>query len=260
LTLRRLPSASRALAAAAALLLPGLSRAETIELAFPEEPSVEQGPGHFAFDYLRAAEMVAADSGLTVRWVSLPNPRSVHRLQQNDANFCVGGAGITPERRELGKFTQPFIIDRMIGVIAVKSHKPDMDHAHSLADLIHHSHGDFLAYTGFNYGDQVTPQVEALRQQNRLSDVPHNTGQMLDMLKRGRAEYGFVSETYVRNYLATQPDGGAFIVRAYPDTRRDFQLGFLCSKATSDEVMTKLDQAVQRQMAAIEARFPDQAK
>jgi ABC-type amino acid transport substrate-binding protein len=99
-----------------------------------------------------------------------------------------------------------------------------------------------------------------LRRQGRLSDVPHNTGQMLDMLKRGRADYGLVSETYARNYLAAQPDGGAFAVHTYPDMRRDFQLAFLCSKATSDAVIAKLNQAAQRQAAAIQARFPDQAK
>ncbi len=203
--------------------------------------------------------MVAEDSGLAVRWVSLPNPRAMHRLQQNDAGFCLG-AGITPERRDLGKFSMPFIVDRMIGVIAAKSHRAELERAHTLAELIRRSHGDFLAYAGFNYGDQVTPQLDGLRTQARLSDIPHTTGQMLDMLKRGRADYGLVSETYARNFLAAQPDGDAFTVRAYPDMRRDFQMAFLCSKATPDAAIAKLDQAVQRQAAAIQARFPDQAK
>ena len=242
------------------MLFAGIARAETLEIAYPEDPAVEQGPGHFAFDFLRAAEMVVEDSGLTVRWVALPNPRAVHMLQQGDANFCIGGAGITPDRREWGKFSTPFIADRMLGVIALKSHRGDLDRARSLADLSRRAQGDFLAYTGFNYGDDVTPQLEALRHQGRLSEVPHNTGQMLDMLKRGRAEYGLVSQTYALNFLAALPEGGSFIVRSYPDMRRDFQLAFLCSRSVSDEVMAKLNQAVQRQAAAIETRFPDQAK
>lgn len=260
MTPRRLPSVCRALAATTILLFSGIARAETLEIAYPEDPAVEQGPGHFAFDYLRAAEMVVEDSGLSVRWVALPNPRAVHMLQQGDANFCIGGAGITPDRRELGKFSAPFIADRMIGVIALKSRHADLDRARNLADLIRRAHGDFLTYTGFNYGDEVTPQLEGLRHQGRLSEVPHNTGQMLDMLKRGRADYGLVSQTYALNFLAALPEGGNFTVRSYPDMHRDFQLAFLCSRAVSDEVMTKLDQAVQRQTAAIEARFPDQAK
>ncbi len=242
------------------MFLAGAARAETVELAYPEEPNVDQGPGRFAFDYLRAAEMVINDSGLTVRWVALPNPRSVHRLTQGDANFCISGAGITPERRELGKFSEPFINDRMIGVLTLKSRRPELDKARSLAELLADEHGDVLAYTGFNYGDQVSVQVTGLRQQGRLSDAPHNTAQMLDMLRAGRADYGLVSQSYVTNYLAARPEGSDFILRSYPDMRRDFHLAFLCSKTTSDEVMGKLDQAIRRQEPAIQARFPDQAK
>jgi ABC-type amino acid transport substrate-binding protein len=244
----------------AALMLAGAARAETIELAYPEEPSIDQGPGRFAFDYLRAAEMVANDSGLTVHWVSLPNARSIHRLTQGEANFCLSGAGILPERRELGKFTEPFITDRMIGVLTLKSHRAALDRAHSLAELIASEKGDFLLYNGFNYGDQMSGNVAALRRQGRVSEVAHNTFQMLDMLKAGRVDYALVSQSYVANYLAARPEGGDFVLHSFSDMRRDFHLAFLCSKTTSDEVMAKLDQAIRRQTAAIQARFPDQAK
>ena len=238
----------------------GLAQAETIEMAYPEDPAIEQGPGRFAFDFLRAAEMAIEASGLSVRWVALPNSRSLHRLTQADPDFCIAGAGITPERRELGKFSAPFIEDRMIGVIAPKSRRAELDRAHSLADLIGHDHGEVLAYMGFNYGDQVGPQVDALRQQGRLSEVAHNTGQILDMLKAGRGDFGLVSQTYGANYLAARPEGGDFVVRSYPDMRRDFQLAFLCSKSVPDEVIEKLDKAIKSQTPAIQARFPDQAK
>ena len=248
------------MALALMLLLAGTARAETIEMAYPEEPTVVQGPGRFAFDYLRAAEMVTADSGLSVRWVALPNPRALRRLMQSDKNFCVGGAGITPDRRVIGKFSEPFITDRMIGVLALKSHRAELDQARSLAELIATSRGDFLSYNGFNYGDQVSKQVAALRLQGRLSDVAHNTGQMLDMLKAGRVDYALVSQSYVASYLAAHPERADFTLLSYPDMRRDFRMAFLCSKSVSDEVIAKLDQAIKRQAAAIQARFPDQAK
>lgn len=249
----------RAFAAAIPIALAGAAAAsDVIEMAYPEDPAVEQGPGHFAFDFLRAAEMVVQDSGIAVRWMPQPNARSMHRLMQNDADFCIGGAGVTPERRELGNFTSPFIADRMIGVLTLKSRAADLDKAHSLAELIRHAHGDFLTYTGFNYGAQVTPQLEPLRGQGRLSEVPHNTAQILDMLKRGRAEYALVSYTYGGNYLANRPEGGDYSLRTYPDMHRDFQLAILCSKAVPAEILDKLEQAVQRQAPAIQARFPDE--
>ena len=260
MTSRLIPTVRRTLAIAAVLLSAGLAQAETIEMAYPEDPAIEQGPGRFAFDFLRAAEMVVAESGLSVRWTALPNSRSVHRLTQADPDFCIAGAGITPERRDLGKFSAPFIEDRMIGVIAPKSRRAELERTHSLAELVEHSHGEFLAYMGFNYGDQVGPQVDSLRQQGRLSEVAHNTAQILDMLKGGRGDYGLVSQTYGVNYLAARPEVGDFVVRSFPDMRRDFQLAFLCSKSVPDEVIETLNKAIKRQAPAIQARFPDQAK
>jgi len=260
LTPNRFSAARYALAVVTMLLLTGTARAETIDMAYPEEPAIDQGPGRFAFDYLRAAEMVVDDSGLSVRWISLPNPRSMHRLIQDDANFCLSGAGITPERRTLGKFSEPFITDRMIGVLALKSRRAVLNQAQSLAELVETGRGEFLTYNGFNYGDRVSGEVATLRRQGRLSDVAHNTSQMLDMLKAGRVDYALVSQSYVASYLAARPEGADFTLLSYPDMRRDFHMAFLCSKSVSDEVISKLDEAIRRQAAAIQARFPDQAK
>jgi len=260
LTPNRFSPARYAFAVVTMLLLAGTARAETIEIAYPEEPTVDQGPGRFAFDYLRAAEMVTDDSGLSVRWVSLPNARAMWRLSQSDPDFCVGGAGITPERRAFGKFSDPFITDRMIGILALKSHRAELNQAQSLAELVATGRGDFLTYNGFNYGVQVSGQVATLRRQGRLSDVAHTTSQMLDMLKAGRVDYALVSQSYVAGYLAARPERGDFTLLSYPDMRRDFHLAFLCSKSVPDEVIAKLDQAIKRQAAAIQARFPDQAK
>jgi hypothetical protein len=245
---------------AAMIFAAGAARAGTIEMAYPEEQGIEQGPGHFAFNFLRAAEMVIQDSGLAVHWVALPNPRATHRLALLEENFCIVGAGVLAERRDLGKFTSPFLVSRMLGVMALKSHRDDLERARSLTELIRRTQSDFLAYTSFNYGDQITPGLEWLRKQGRLSDVAHTTGQILDMLKAGRADYALVSQAYGTNYLAARSDGGDFVLRSYPDMHRDYQLAFLCSKAVPDSVIATLDQAIQRQATAIQARFPDQAK
>jgi ABC-type amino acid transport substrate-binding protein len=229
-------------------------------MAYPEELGVDQGPGRFAFDYLRAAEMVVDDSGLSVNWVALPIQRMFHRLKQDDPNFCIGGAGLLPERRDLGKFTSPFIDDRMVGVVALNSRRGALDRARTLSELMAHSHGTFLAYANLNYGEQVTPALERLENQGRLSRTPHTTVQILEMLASNRADYALVSYTYVANYLAARQDGGNFAIRTFPDMHRDFHMAFLCSRNVPDTVITKLDQAVQRQAAAIQARFPDQAK
>lgn len=247
----------RAFLLAAALLLPAFARAETLELAYPEEEGVEQSPGNFVFDFLRAAQMVAEDSGLEVRWVPLPMGRLMRTIQQDPPDFCIAGAGITPERERIAKFSDPFFEDRMMAVLALSSQRAVLDRAHSLEELIKQGDTSFLGYLGMNYGVQVQALVAQLG--GRLqATTPHSTAQMLDMLKRGRADFAFLPNRYALNYLSRRPESGQFIVRAYPDMRRDFHTAFMCSKAVPDAVIAKINAAIQRQRPAIEARFGDQ--
>lgn len=241
-----------------AALLPAAVRAETIEIAYPEEDGVEQSPGHFVFDFLRAAEMVVNDSGLSVRWVPLPNQRILHQLGAEQPDLCIGGAGITPEREKIAKFTVPFFEDRMMAVLALSSHRAMLDEAHSLDELIKHGDTTFLGYVGMNYGAQVAAQLERLGP--RLQTTPRSTAQLLDMLARGRADFALLPYAYAQNYLALRSDHDKFLVRAYPDMHRDFHTAFMCTKPVSDEVVVKLNEAIRRQQPLIEARFGDQAK
>ena len=258
MTSRGFPRVCRALLLAAALLPIAAARAETIELAYPQEDGVEQSPGHFAFDFLRAAEMVASDSGLSVRWVALPNQRLMHQIQQQQPDFCIAGAGITPEREKLGKFTIPFFEDRMMAVLALPPRRATLNKAHSLGELIGFGDTTFLGYVGMNYGAQVSAQLEKLG--DRLQTAPRSTAQMLDMLSRGRADFAFLPFAYANNYLALRPDRERFLVRTYPDMHRDFHTAFMCTKPVSDAVIAKLNAAIRRQQPAIEERFIDQAK
>jgi ABC-type amino acid transport substrate-binding protein len=258
LTLRGLPRVRRAFFLAAALLLPAAAGAETIDLAYPEDDGVEESPGHFVFDFLRAAEMVVKESGIAGHWIPLPNRRLIYELQQERPNFCIAGAGITPEREKMGKFTLPFFEDHMIAVLALPSGRAKLDKAHSLAELVALGDTTFLGYIGMNYGAQVSAQVEKLG--DRLVTAPRSTAQMLDMLVAGRADFAFAPYEYATNYLTARHDRGQFLVRTYPDMHRDFHTAFLCSKKVPDEVIAKLNEAIRRQQPAIEARFGDQPK
>lgn len=258
MTLRGTPRVRRALLLAVALLLPAAVRAGTIELVYPEEDGIEQGPGHFVFDFLRAAEMVANDSGLSVRWTPLPNQRILHQLTQQQPDLCVAGAGITPEREKIAKFTETFFEDRMMAVLSLPSRRATLNQAHSLEELIGFGDTTFLGYVGMNYGAQVSAQVDKLG--GRLVSAPRSTAQMLDMLMRGRADFAFLPNQYAINYLSLRGDRDQFIVRTYPDMHRDFHVAFMCTKPVPDAVIAKLNEAIRRQQPTIEARFGDQAK
>ncbi len=255
MTSRGLSRPCLALLFAAAFLPIAAARADTIELGYPEEAGVDQTPGHFVFDFLRAAEMVVNDSGLSAHWVPLPPQRLLHQLTRQQPNFCIAGAGITAERAKIGKFTLPFYEDRMVAVIALAARHATLDKARSLEDLIQLNDTTFLGYVGLNYGTEVSARIDQLG--SRMQSAPRNTAQMLDMLERDRADFALLPYQYAVNLLALRPDREHFIVRSYPDMHRDFHTAFLCTKPVSEHVIDTLNAAIRREQPGIDARFGD---
>ena len=231
------------------------ARSQTIEMAYPDEQGITQGPGHFAFEYLRAGEIVVADSGIQVNWVALPVPRMMKELQSGLKPFCLGGAGVTPERAKIGHYTHPYLNDRMLAVVAMKSNQPLLAQSHDFAELIRQGPQSFIALQGADYGTIVAPQLASLR--DRLSLAPRNTEQMLDMLRAGRADFGIVMKSYTANFLAQRGDRDDFVLASYPDMHRDFKVAFLCSTAVPPEVLAALNRSIDRKMPELNRTFPD---
>jgi len=242
----------------AVLLLAGLAPAgaTTIEMAYPQEVDIPQGPGHFAFDFLKAAELIVNDSGLAVAWTAMPTARLLHQIQVGQENFCVGGAGVTSERAAVGQFSKPFINDRLLAVVALKDKRDGLMKAHDFNELIDQGRQSFIGYQGANYGDQIAPLLDKLK--GRIAFVPRNTEQLLDMLDRGRADYGLAMKTYIANYLAARGESDKFVVIAYPDMRREFRTAFLCSRSVPGSVIDALNAAIDRQLPKIRELFPEQ--
>ena len=240
-------------AALTAVLSPAFGA--TIEMAYPAENGISQGPGHFAFDFLRAAEMIVNDSGLTVTWVPMPVARMFHQIQNGQQNFCVGGAGVTNERAAQGQFSKTYINDRMLGVVALKSQRDRLAQAKDFNELIAQGTQNFVGYQGANYGEAIAPQLAKLK--GRIDFVPRNTEQMLDMIEKGRADFGLVMKTYTSNFLAARGDEKFFII-SYPDMHRDFRTAFLCSRSVPGSVLEALNAAIDRQLPKIRDLFPDE--
>jgi len=246
----------RRLVLLAAVLLPLVGRAEpaSIEIGYPGELEFEQGPGHFAFDFLRAAEMIVNDSGLKPRWSGLPLRRIVRALE-NQSNFCVGGAGILPERQAIGLFTRPFAYDQRLALIGLKDRGKLLNGITSFHDLAANANVTFLADEAMYYGPSFTPQLRAL--DKRVNYSPRSLAQMLGMLRARRADFAIMPKTYVLNRFAQVKYGADFVVRDYPDMHRDYRVAFLCNKRVPAPVIEALNAAIDRQLPAIRLKYPD---
>ena len=233
------------------------ARTEKLELGFPDEPAIGSGPGHFTNNDFRAAEMVLLDSGLTVTWQALPPRRMFRTLQTNPNDFCVAAVSITAEREKLGQFSRPFAIDRMLAVVGTKAHASQLKQAHSLAELIAIEGSSFVAIGELNYGRPTAPLLKQLG--DRISYGPHSTGQVYDMLRAGRADYGLVTQSVGASLLSVRSDRDDFILVSYPDMHRNSEMAFLCGAAVPAAVIASLNAAITRQLPRLRALFPDQA-
>jgi hypothetical protein len=239
--------------AARPLVAPG----QTLQLAYPDEPGVGSGPGHFNADYLRAAELIVADSGLAVRWQALPIARGFRAVRNGQANFCVGGAIITEERAAFGQFSHPFRVDHLLAVVGLKSQAAALAQAHSFDELVGLGPATFVGIKDLVYGHDADRRLAQLG--SRLSFAAHSTAQVFDMVGHGRATYGLLPRNFGGATMATRPDRDGFVMVSFPDLRRDAAMGFFCSKAVAPAVLQQLNAAITRQLPRLRSLFPDQA-
>lgn len=228
---------------------------EVLQMVFPGNDKHPQTPGQFTLDFLRIAELVTRDSGLAFVWTPLPMTRTLRLLQSGTEQFCIGGAGITPERAAVGQFSHPFMEDRWLGLLALREQEDRLTHVHSFDELAAEPETNFLTELGANLGQKFAETLAKLGP--RLSNTARTDDQLLDMIKNHRADYAIMPKVYIENVLADRPDRDRFIVVGYPDMRRDFQVAFLCSRAVPHDVIDKLNAAIARQMPIIREKFPD---
>jgi len=241
-----------------ALLTAGHARADLIHMGYIQELYVDQGPGHFTFDFLRAAELIIADSGVSVDWVPVPIARISSLIERPDYQFCLAGAVITKEREEVGHFSIPYVYDGAIALIARAERKEQLARLRSFAELVSATHAEFLVYKMANYGPTFTAELKDLG-----VAVAYQLGsaeQMLDMIAAKRAEFALLPGNYARNFLATRHDAAEFALVSYPDMVRGMDSAFYCNKAVSKQTIAALNASIVRQKAVIRERFPNLAR
>jgi len=246
--------ATRRLAALGLLLFAAGSRAELVHMGYVEEFYVDQGPGHFTFDFLRAAEMIVVDSGVAVEWMPVPASRMSFMMGRDDYPFCMSGASVTSERVAQGQFTSPYAYDGLIALVGRSEDRARLGRARSFVDFAAANDATFLAHAVLNYGPAMTDRLKSLG--SRVSYELRSVQQMVDMVAAKRADFALLPRTYAQNFLATRKDSASFVVLAYPDMRRGVDVAIWCNRAVSATAMARFDASIARQAAEIRNRFP----
>lgn len=224
---------------------PGVATAEMapVDLYYFERPPyVMKRPGHDEVMGLTAEPAARAFrvAGVAFRWLPLPTVRQLVTLKDQAHPACAVGWFKNAEREQQFKFSKPIYRD---GPTVALARGDFVASGPTLADTLRQPGVSVLVKDGFSYG----PLIDALLAQHKPERVVTSaeSASMVSMIASQRASFMFAAEEEAA-YLVEQagvPAHGLKIVH-FSDLPPGERRHILCSKATPDEVMERLNKAI----------------
>ncbi len=222
-----------------------LQAAEPIELYWFERPPYMAGrPASEEVVGLTATPAAQAfrAAGIPFRWVSLPTVRQLVTLTDSSHPACAVGWFRNAEREHQFKFSAPIYRDRPTVALA----RVDYVAAATLAATLRQPGTSVLIKDGFSYGPVVGQLLDQYRPERVMTSAENLA--MANMVAAQRASLMFAAEEEAI-YLLEQAEREARL--AYPlkivrfaDLPPGERRYLLCSKATPDELIERLNKAI----------------
>jgi polar amino acid transport system substrate-binding protein len=198
---------------------------------------------------LTATPAVAAftAAGIPFRWVSLPTVRQLVTLKEGRRPACAVGWFRNAEREQQFKFTAPIYRDRPTVAIARADYLP----APTLAATLRQPGVSVLVKDGFSYGAVIGPLLDEYRPERVVTSA--ETLAMANMIAGHRADLMFAAEEEA-SYLLEQTGHEARLpyplkIVRFTDLPPGERRYILCSKATPDELIERLNKAIPAEAA-----------
>lgn len=221
----------------------GAAAAEPIELYYFERPPyVAQRAGGADVDGLTAtpAAQAFAAAGIAFRWVQLPTMRQLVTLKDSPRPACAVGWFRNAEREQQFKFTRAIYRDRPTVAIARAEFQPA---GASLAETLRAPRLQVLLKDGFSYGPLIDGMLATARPERVVTSA--ETMSMVRMVAAQRAQFMFAAEEEAA-YLIEQAGVPATQLKLlhFADLPPGERRHILCSKATPDELIERLNRAI----------------
>ncbi|MGM9488538.1 substrate-binding periplasmic protein [Ideonella sp. YS5] len=219
--------------------------AEPIELYwFDRPPYMVASPGGDEVAGLTATPAAQAfrAAGIRFRWVSLPTMRQLVTLKDSVHPACAVGWLRNAEREHHFKFTQPIYRDRPTVALARTDYLP----AETLAGTLRQPGTSVLIKDGFSYGAVIDQLLLQIRPERVVTSAENLA--MANMIAAHRASLMFAAEEEA-SYLLEQAEHEARLpyplkVVRFADLPPGERRHILCSKATPDELIERLNKAI----------------
>lgn len=216
---------------------------EPVELYYFERPPyVAHRPGSAEVAGLTATPAAQAfkTAGIAHRWVELPTVRQLVTLKDSARPACAVGWFRNPEREQQFKFTRAIYRDRPTVALARADFTPASP---NLADTLRQPRLSVLMKDGFSYGPLIDGLLASARPERVVTSA--ESVAMVHMVAAHRADFMFAAEeeaTYLVEQAGVAP--GRLKVVHFADLPPGERRYVLCSKATPDEVIERLNRAI----------------
>lgn len=179
-------------------------------------------------------------AGLAFRWTLLPTVRQLVTLKDSQVPACAVGWFKNPERELQFKFTKPIYRD---GPTVALARSDFHAVAPTLIDTLRQPGLSVLVKDGFSYGPLIDGMLLLARPEKVVTSVDGVA--MVSMIGAQRASFMFAAEEEA-TYLLEQAGVPANALKLvhFADVPPGERRYLLCSKATPDEVIERLNKAI----------------
>jgi len=222
--------------------------AELIHVRYNERPpyQVTAADGKVGGTVGRLAIQAFADAGIGFDVIQTPINRQIAILQENREMTCMMGWLSNPERRRIGKLTQPLAAGSLQGAIT-RADNEQMKDGVTVREILRNRSLRLLVKEHYFYGGALATAI--LRDPPPTVHTSAESGNMLQMLLHGRADYIFMAEEEAMSVIATPGSGlrpEQFRYVHFADIKDRFDRHLWCSRRVPDAVIERLNTAIER--------------
>lgn len=187
------------LAAAVVSLTP--AAAAELDIHYHERPpyTITVAPGIVVGFTGTPASRAFQSAGVAHQWRQTPSKRQLAIIRENQGRDCSVGWFKNPEREAFARYTRPIYKDKERVALALAGNDA-VQSGQRIQDLFRNEQVTLLMKAGYSYGQRVDKLIDKLDPERRTVTV-ENVG-MLEILKKGRADYFFISEREADELIA----------------------------------------------------------
>lgn len=189
-------------------------------------------------------------AGISGQFMEMPPKRIFQEIQSNKLPVCSFGWYKTPERETYAKFSKPIHQDRPHVVLAATNALDRIKKHKTLASLMVDAGMSLSLADGVSYGPELERLIAAFP--GRIDQGSIAPLQVANKVSVHRADFMFIDQEDYDYLMKTNPEfRDEKLVRIeFPDLPAGLKRYILCSRQVSDEVMTRIDAAIDRKPIA----------